>query len=211
MEPMTLAGTYTDALGTDPVSWTIATSERWPGRFEVAGVVRGVRVSGFHVGCLETEEPSRALSVDSTGELVHCVLSVEVPTVVAGAGPAPGPLTLEFRLAGTGQEPVVRAGLTVNGIEYAHEEQEILELVLGEVARGLLPLRWECCLTCLLSDYSPDGVDVMGMRCHRGARSEYLAVRSKREYRGVPVTEEVPEFYRCAAYEPRVPGTGYRG
>ena len=33
----------------------------------------------------------------------------------------------------------------------------------------------------------------------------------KADYWGVPVTEEVPEFYRCDSYEPRIPGTGYRG
>ena len=28
---------------------------------------------------------------------------------------------------------------------------------------------------------------------------------------GETVTEEVPEFYHCDSYEPRIPGTGYRG
>lgn len=49
----------------------------------------------------------------------------------------------------------------------------------------------------------------MGMRCHRGAREQYLAVRSKADYWGLPVTEEVPEFYCCASYETREPGTGF--
>jgi hypothetical protein len=213
VEPMTLPGAYSDALGSEPVTWTIASSGRegWKGRFEVTGVVRGVRVSGAHFGSLEVEEPSQAVSVNSAGELTQCVLTVEVPAVVDGDASKPSRLILEFRLgAGTG-EPVVRAALTADGTEYSHEQEEILEVVLGELTRQLLPLRWECCLTCLLSDYNPGGVDLMGMSCHRGARSRYLAVRSKRDYWGVPVTEDVPEFYRCASYEPRVPGTGYRG
>lgn len=51
----------------------------------------------------------------------------------------------------------------------------------------------------------------MGMRCHRGARSQYLAVRSEDDHWQVPVTEEVPELCRCPSYEPRPPGTGCRG
>jgi hypothetical protein len=210
---MTLTGTYSDTLGTEPVTWTIASSERegWKGRFEVSGVVRGVRVSGTHFGSLEVEEPSHTVVVNSAGELTRCVITVEVPAVVDGDASESSCLILEFRLGADAREPVVRATLTADGTGYSHEQEEILESVLGELARKLLPLRWECCLTCLLSDYDPAGVDLMGMRCHRGARSRYLAVRSKREYWSVPVTEEVPEFYRCTSYEPRMPGTGYRG
>jgi hypothetical protein len=210
---MTLAGTYSDARGTERVTWTIASSDRegWRGRFDVTGVVRGVRVSGAHFGCLDVEEPSPAVSVNSAGELARCVLTVEVPAVLDGDSPQASHVILEFRLGAGAGEPVVRAALTVDGTEYSHEQEDILEVVLGGLARQLLPLRWECCLTCLLSDYSPAGVDLMGIRCHRGVRSRYLAVRSKQDYWGVPVTEEVPEFYRCTSYEPRVPGTGYRG
>jgi hypothetical protein len=39
----------------------------------------------------------------------------------------------------------------------------------------------------------------------------YLAVRGKADYFAVPLTEDVPEFYRCRRWEPRTPGTGYRG
>lgn len=49
------------------------------------------------------------------------------------------------------------------------------------------------------------------MRCHRGAKAQYLAVISKRDYWSVPVTEDVMETYVCSDYERRVPGTGYRG
>ncbi len=49
------------------------------------------------------------------------------------------------------------------------------------------------------------------MLCHREAKVQYLAVRSKADYWSVPVTERVPETHLCAEYERRVPGTGYRG
>jgi hypothetical protein len=68
-----------------------------------------------------------------------------------------------------------------------------------------------CCITCLLSDYSPGGHGLTGIRCHRYARDQYLSVRSQADYWPVPVTEEVPETYPCAEYQRRIPGTGYRG
>jgi hypothetical protein len=84
-------------------------------------------------------------------------------------------------------------------------------VVLGQLAVAALPHQWECCLTCGLSDYWPAGQNLMGMRCHRDVREQYLSVQSKWDYFGVPVTEEVPEFYVCEQFEPRKPGTDYRG
>ena len=49
------------------------------------------------------------------------------------------------------------------------------------------------------------------MSCHRDAKEQYLAVRSKLDYWSVPVTEVVMETYVCPEYERRIPGTGYRG
>ena len=77
--------------------------------------------------------------------------------------------------------------------------------------RALQPSRLVCCVNCLYSDYSPGGHGLMGMRCHRDAKDQYLAVRSKADYWPVPVTEYVPETYLCDEYQVRVKGTGYRG
>ena len=213
MEPMTLPGAYSDDRGSTPVTWTIASSARpgWDGRFEVAGTVRGVRVSGIHFGALECDDPRGDLPVNAAGELARGTVTVQVPVIIHGAVPGQARLVIEFRLEEGRYEPVVGATLTVDGTEYRQERVDVLEEVLGDLARQVEPLRWECCLTCLLSDYSPLGVDLVGMRCHRGARSRYLAVRSKSDYWSVPVTEDVPEFYHCDSYEPRIPGTGYRG
>jgi hypothetical protein len=49
------------------------------------------------------------------------------------------------------------------------------------------------------------------MLCHRNAKQQYLAVRSKAEYWRIPVTEEVMETHYCDEFQHRVPGTGYRG
>jgi hypothetical protein len=210
---MTLPGTYSDGRGSTSVTWTIVSSGRagWDGRFEVAGTVRGVRVSGPHFGALECDGPSEAVSVNAAGELARCIVTVQVPVIIRGVAPEQTRLVIGFRLGEGIWEPIVSTTLTMGAAEYGQEREETLEVVLGDLARQVEPARWECCLTCLLSDYSPGGVDLMGMRCHRNARSRYLAVRSKRDYWGVPVTEEVPEFYHCDSYEPRIPGTGYRG
>ena len=72
-------------------------------------------------------------------------------------------------------------------------------------------VRLVCCFTCLYADYSPSGHGLSGMACHRDAKEQYLAVRSKRDYWDVPVTEEVLETYVCPEYVARIAGTGYRG
>jgi hypothetical protein len=87
-------------------------------------------------------------------------------------------------------------------------------VVLSALARKIEPVRWECCLTCLLSDYSPAGVDLMGMRCHRDARSRYLAVRSKRDYWVCPSPKRFPSSTTATRTNHASPGqaTGaYRG
>jgi hypothetical protein len=210
---MTLPGTYSDDRGSTPVTWTIASSVRpgWDGRFEVTGTVRGVRVSGIHFGALECDDAPGDLPVNAAGELARGTVTAQIPVIIHGAVPGQARLVIEFRPRQGIYEPVVAARLTADGAEYSQEREEILEAVLGDLARQIEPLRWECSLTCLLSDYSPLGVDLADMRRHRDARSRYLAVRSKSDYWGVPVTEEVPEFYHCDSYEPRIPGTGHRG
>jgi hypothetical protein len=49
------------------------------------------------------------------------------------------------------------------------------------------------------------------MSCHRLDAERYIAVRAKADYWSVPVTEIVMETHRCDTWQPRVPGTGYRG
>lgn len=119
---------------------------------------------------------------------------------------------LELRLELSGEPlPVTTATLVVGDDVYVHTRAEDLETVLGKLAAAALPHQWECCLTCGLSDYWPAGQNLMGMRCHRDAREQYLSVQFKWDCFTVPVTEEVPEFYVCEQFEPRKPGTGYRG
>ncbi len=210
MDRLHLEGTYADAAGgVEAVTWVLAPSSLpgWRGRYEITTQIRGESVQGADFDGLEPATATGSLSLNRAGELDHCVLSVRVPSRVDGSA---GMLDLDMALDG-GPAPLTTATLRVGEEVYSHSQVEILEGVLGALAQLARPHLWECCLTCGLSDYSPGGQGLMGMRCHRDAREQYLAVRTKADYWPVPVTEEVPEFYRCSAYELRIPGTGYRG
>ena len=211
VQPLRLDGTYRDAVGSEDVVWTLASSSRvgWTGRYEISATIRAVEVSGADFDGLAPDVPSESLSLNSAGELDDCTLLVRAPATVRPADTSY--LELEMELRPGADAPLTRATLVVNGEPVTHMQAEVFEDVLGTLADKAQPRQWECCLTCGLSDYSPAGQAIMGMRCHRDAREQYRAVTSKSDYWGVPVTEEVPEFYRCDAYEPRVPGTGYRG
>ncbi len=70
------------------------------------------------------------------------------------------------------------------------------------------------CINCLYSDYSPYGHGLFGsMMCFRNLKTEYLRVKSKSDFWGVHdrYEEMVQETYFCDEFEPRTPGTGYRG
>ena len=86
-------------------------------------------------------------------------------------------------------------GCDATGVEIVDEWFEEGVLRLETALPGDLRLR--CCVTCLYSDYSPEGHGLIGMFCHRGAKERYLTVSSKAEYWGVPVAEEVVETYLC--------------
>jgi hypothetical protein len=104
----------------------------------------------------------------------------------------------------------LRLSTIIDGTRHTVEDDRFEEATLG-LDRVIRPHRLRCCVTCLYSDYSPTGNGLMGMRCHRGVKEQYLRVKSKADYWPVPVTEEVPETYLCEEYEVRIPGTGYRG
>ena len=109
------------------------------------------------------------------------------------------------------QPKSLKLAVTINGITYEVVDDWFEDGMLRLEAEIPAGVRLVACITCLYSDYSPGGHGLMGMSCHRDAKSQYLAVGSKADYWNVPVTEEVPETYSCPEYKRRVPGTGYRG
>jgi len=69
------------------------------------------------------------------------------------------------------------------------------------------------CFWCLYSDYSVYGQGLVGsMLCFLKHKDQYLKVKDKEEYMELPNdVPRVQEIYFCNSFEPRKPGTGYRG
>lgn len=221
MRPVELAGTFADKHGVTPCVWTIKDSSLpgWAGRYEIRATVRGVPVWGCDFDGIEREgrdDQDDTLELNAAGELRGLLTGTWKCTVDGPDGPSVGTLTFRLDLTAPpkyipGEPKHLQLTLAVGETEYSAAGDEF-ETALEGLKRCLPShTRIRCCWSCNLSDYSPDGTGLMGMRCHRDARDQYLAVRSKLDYRSVPITEDVPEIYLCDAYEPRVPGTGYRG
>jgi len=155
--------------------------------------------------------------LDSAGELGDCLLRGDLPCSAIVDGErreAAVQFVLDLRpnpQLSSGRPNNLRLALAIDEITYKVTDDWFEDGLLR--LYNMLPsnTRLMCCLTCLYSDYSPGGHGLMGMRCHRDAKAQYLAVRSKADYWSVPVTEEVPETYLCPQFQPRIAGTGYRG
>ncbi len=224
MQPLSFPGTLEDTAGREDLVWQIRPSLRPgnEGRYEVESQIRGVAVWGVDFDGLEPsssgDDASRArLPLNRAGEVSECVLTGELPCTADGADQRLA-ITVNFRLdlrdvqgRDPGKPMSLHLSATVAGIDYAIDDDWFEDGTL-RLDQAMQPAhRLRCCVTCLFSDYSPGGHGLMGIRCHRDARDQYLSVRSKTEYWSVPVTEEVPEIYLCDQYQQRVPGTGYRG
>jgi hypothetical protein len=222
VELIEFPGRYEDSTGDEEIVWRA--SSPLPGRLsrlKLRTEIRGVVFDGGDLDVMDPADPAAAcaagLALDAGGSLTNCVLGGTLPCSLEECGKVVRG-EIEFALdlrPGASSNPArptnLRLATTVLGPRYeaAHEWFEdgipVLEATLPA------GVRFRCCLTCGLSDYSPGGHGLTGILCHRDAREQYLAVRSKLDYWKVPVTEEVLETYLCPQYEPRVPGTGYRG
>ena len=223
MQALQFEGTYEDQHGTEALLWQIAPSSRY-GRmrwYEIRTTIRDVAVWGTDFDGLSPDDPDLAraasLTLDPSDVLTDCVLSGALPVVVDVVGRRQAGV-VRFRLdlrPGPDHPPHnpknLRLAATIGGTTYEVIDDWFEDGMLRLEAELPAGVRLVACITCLYSDYSPGGHGLMGMSCHRDAKSQYLAVRSKADYWSVPVTEEVPETYLCPEYERRVPGTGYRG
>jgi Family of unknown function (DUF6304) len=182
--------------------------------------IRGIDLRGMDFDSMEPADPSAAagkLPLNQAGELTGCVLSGDLPCTIAVDGQR-RPATIAFSLdlrPGTAVPPgpahTLTTSLDLDGVTYQVAD-DWFEGGVERLEQALPPgVQLVCCFTCLFSDYWPAGHGLTGIRCHRGAKEQYLAVRSKADYWPVPVTEEVPETYLCEEYQRRIPGTGYRG
>lgn len=223
-------GAFTDRHGTEQITWRVspATRRQPPGvtGYLIETTIRSVTFWGYDFDGLEPCDPDQAVAAGLplshfSGDLAGSVVQGDLPCTIEVDGQR-APTAVSFTLTLPGAE---------RGPERQYPSPKNLHLTLIVADRrfdvdddwfedGILRLDEEtrrsgatlvCCATCLFSDYSPAGHGLMGMRCHRSAKEQYLAVRSRADYWPVPVTEDVMETYLCPEYERRIPGTGYRG
>ena len=214
MEAFSFGGWFQDASGREPIDWHARPADRGVPAFELHAVIRGAAFSGYDFDGLDPDDPAQADAAGlgpatKAGELGACLLGGDLPCTIAEGGVVrPGTVSFELDLR-AGCELRVRT--TVGGAPYEAAGdlfEDALLALEGELPSGV---RLVCCLTCLMSDYSPAGQGLTGMHCHRDAAQQYLAVRGKADYWSVPVTEIVMETYVCPRWQRRIPGTGYRG
>jgi hypothetical protein len=222
VESLIFEGGYEDAIGGEPILW-LATTSSEPGvpRFKLAIEIRGIEFSGYDFDGMEPADGGEALAagfaLKATGDLYQCVLRGELPCSISESGRVRSgrvSFALDLRSEATADRAApqnLTLRMSVAGKTYTVVDEWFesgIERLQAELPTGV---QLVCCFTCLFSDYSPHGHGLVGMRCHRGAKERYLSVRSKFDYFSVPVTEDVMETYVCPEYEPRIPGTGYRG
>jgi len=220
MEVLTFPGRYQDQAGSEQIRWRVEGSRRYKlPSLDFYTTIRGVDLWGVDFDGLGPVDPAAAagrLPLNQFGVLTDCVLSGDLPCTLAVGGerrPETIAFTLDMR-PGSDRRPGTASltlALVLDNVPFQVGE-DWFEDGVQRLEQALPPgIQLVCCVTCLFSDYSPGGHGLTGMRCHRGSKEQYLAVRSKADYWPVPVTEEVPETYLCSEYQRRVPGTGYRG
>jgi hypothetical protein len=210
-------GSFEDDHGAEAITWIVQPSSRRspPGQsgYEFHTAVRGVRYWGYDLDGLSADDGAY---LDGSG-VATCVISGEVPCAIEDAGRRRETsigFSLDIKAVARSNDPhptYLHLCITYDDRTYDVAD-EWFENAVPRLERELPEgVSLVCCNTCLFSDYSPGGHGILGMDCHRGAKEQYLAVRSKADYWKVPRTEEVMETHRCPEYERRIPGTGYRG
>lgn len=217
-DPASYPATYRDARGTEQIE--LANDGR-----SLRTSIRGVALEGADFDGLDAADPDAARAAGLTlaaGSLCACELRWEMPidmvvdgahqvatlhcTLILGAPTARGGLDREdLRLRLVCSRATVESAGTSGWFE-----DELLEL-----QRALPPgVALRACISCGLSDYSPLGHGLFGgLACFRATKQAYRAVASKQALFELwdARTELVQETHVCPEFEPRRPGTGYRG
>ncbi|MFB8003561.1 DUF6304 family protein [Nocardia sp. NPDC056000] len=218
MRPWSFPGSYADERGCEPIVWQVEPFDTpdMGGNYELRTVVRGIPIGGGQFDALGPDPGnSRAcdsLPLDRFNDLTSCTLGGELPCAIEVRGIRRTEIIrFTFELNPDPEPDKMHLAVTIDGTTY-ETDCDALETGLAQLATACAAdTSLVCCFTCLYSDYSPASSLVMGMRCHRDAKEQYLAVRSKADIWSVPVTEHVPETYLCPQYRLRIAGTGYRG
>jgi len=188
----------------------------------------GVELSGGDFDALEVVgAPDPAALARFTfldGSLCAFALAFELPIAVVAHGlDVPATLAVQVEigppqasLSGTHRSLAferVRLVLAVVDQRYAASADGSFEYALEELRRGVPP-GWylKVCYGCALSDYSPGGSGLFGtLMCFREHKAAYRRVTSKAALFRIGWGPSVQETHVCPEYEPRLPGTGYRG
>jgi hypothetical protein len=192
IDTLIFPGGYRDQAGYEALTWRVEGSRRYKlPSLDVFTTVRGIDLWGTDFDGLEPVDPSAAagkLPLDQVGELTGCGLSGDLPCTMAVGGQR-RPATIAFSLdlrPGTavlpGSAHTLTVSLVLDSVTYEVAD-DWFEDGVQRLERALPPgVQLVCCVTCLFSDYSPGGHGMTGIRCHRGAKEQYLAVWSKADY-----------------------------
>lgn len=188
--------------------------------------LRGVEFMGRDFDALEPvacREPAELARFRfASGCLCSCRLELGIPIRLrVDAAVREASLDVELVLGdprpdGGLQEERLRLALELDGRVIASSGRSAwFEDELSELAATLPPeTRFASCFSCCLSDYSPYGHAIFGaLACFRDVAAEYRAVSNKVELFALWDKHSgfVQETALCERFEPRRPGTGYRG
>jgi hypothetical protein len=217
MKPLSFPGRYEDAAGVEPIVWRIERSQgSSPPGFIIRTTIRSVDLSGGGFDSLWSDDPTGGdrLPLDATGDLGACRLFGDLPCTFMIDGERRADVIrfeLDHRPGSLGAPNSLRLWRELDGTTYSVVDDWFEDGLQRLEATLPATHRLVSCVTCLYSDYSPGGHGLIGISCHRDAKEQYLAVRSKSDYWRVPITEDVPETHLCPQWVRRVRGTGYRG
>jgi hypothetical protein len=210
-------GTYFDARGREVIAF-LNDGETLRTR------IRGVEFAGSDFDGMSPVDGSVDLAgfTLNGGALCGCSFAFDIPVpVIAESSEVSGCLHAELELgrpAPNGGIDRERLQLT---LEYGDDRVASsgtsgwFEDELAQVQRQLPQSVFiKACINCLFSDYSPYGHGLYGqMMCFRNIKTEYLQVKSKRDFFSIHGRQDrlVQETYLCPEFSRRISGTGYRG
>ena len=209
-------GTYSDARGQEVIAFlndgkTLRTT------------IRGVEFSGPDFDGMSPVNGSIDLIgfTLNHGELCACLLAFDVPVpVIVQGSEVLGVLCVQLELGAPAPNGGIDRERLVIVLEY--DEHRVASSgssggffrdELADIERQLPESVYiKACINCLFSGYSPGGHGLYGgMMCFRNIKSEYLQVKSKRDFFSVVGRQDrfVQETYLCSEFSRRVPGMGY--
>jgi hypothetical protein len=163
----------------------------------------------------KADSGSERFKWDADGFVRGCRLTVYVPLSVTGGVSAELILYSEIPDEMDGNDSAkLYLELWIDGKFIASESDWRVEDGGLRLFKKFAPeVRPGCCLTCAFSDYPPGYSDPF--YCFRDVGAEYVQVRGGLEMmkfrKTHPETEIVHELHVCDQFQPRIPGTGYRG